>query len=91
MFDAADFALFCDPAMPGYALATLEGGATVNVLFGAPYGEVFGMFAGNKPVIICVAGAIASGDAVTVNGIAYTAQLVKPQRGGMVSIELGEV
>lgn len=87
-FDAADFTLFCDPAMPGYALATLAGGATVDVLFGAPYADVFGVVAGNKPVIVCPAGAIASGAAVTVDGTAYTALLIKPLRGGMVAIEL---
>lgn len=88
-FDAADMALFCDPAMPGYAVATLAGGATAGVLFGAPYAEVFGMVAGNRPVIVCPDGQIDAGDSVTVNGTAYTARQVKTtQRGGMVSIEL---
>jgi len=90
-FDAADLALFCDPGMPGHAVATLSGGGTVDVLFGAPYAEVFGTIAGERPIAVCPAGAIASGAAVTINGVAYTAQTVKPQRGGMVAIDLEEV
>lgn len=87
-FDAADLAIFCDPDMPGAAVATLAGGATVNVLFGAPYGDAFGMIGGSNPVAVCPSGSIASGASVTIGGIAYTALQIKPQRAGMVTVEL---
>lgn len=89
-FDAADLAIFCDPDMPAAKVATLAGGATVNVLFGAPYGDSFGLAAGSKPVAVCPAGSIASGASVTINGIAYVAVQIKPQRAGMVTVELDE-
>lgn len=88
-FDAADLALFCDTAMPGYAEATLTGGVKVDVLFGAPFAEVFGMIAGQRPVVVCKAGVIAQKASVTVNGTAYSALTVKQGRGGMDVIELG--
>lgn len=88
-FDAADLALFCDPAMPGYAVATLSGGSTVDVLFGAPFAEVFGIVAGERPVVVCAAGIIAQKASVTINGTAYAALTIKPGRGGMDVVELG--
>ena len=89
-FDADDLALFCDPDMPGHAVATLSGGGAVDVLFGAPYAEAFGAVAGERPVAVCAAGAIASGATVTINGTAYTALTVRPLRGGMVVVDLDE-
>ncbi|MCU0839758.1 MAG: hypothetical protein MUE49_13710 [Rhodospirillales bacterium] len=90
-FDSADLAIFCDPDMPGAAVATLAGGATVNVLFGAPYADAFGIISGNKPELDCAPGTIASGASVTINGIAYTAlQVKKSRRAGMVTVELAE-
>lgn len=89
-FDSADLAIFCDPDMPGAAVATLAGGATVNVLFGAPYADAFGLISGTNPVAVCPAGIIASGASVTIGGIAYTALQIKPQRAGMVTVELAE-
>lgn len=88
VFDADDLSLFCDPAMPGHAVATLTGGVTVDVLFGAPYAEVFGAIAGERPVAVCKSGAIAPGAAVTIHGVAYTALMARPQRGGMVAVDL---
>jgi hypothetical protein len=87
-FDAADLAIFCDPDMPAAKVATLSGGATVNVLFGAPYADAFGMVAGTNPVAVCKAGSIASGASVTIDGISYVALQIKPQRAGMVTVEL---
>lgn len=87
-FDAADLAIFCDPDMPGAKVATLAGGATVDVLFGAPYADAFGMVAGTNPVAVCPAGSIASGASVTIDGTAYVALQIKPQRAGMVTVEL---
>lgn len=89
-FDAADLALFCDTDMPGYAVATVAGGGTVDVLFGAPYAETFGIVSGERPIAVCAEGAISAGAAVTINGVAYTALAVKQGRGGMVAVDLDE-
>lgn len=91
-FDAADLALLCDPAMPGYAEATLTGGAKVNGLFGAIYAEAFGLVAGDDPVFVCSDGAVSAGATVTIGGTAYTAvQVKKPTRGGMIAVSLDKV
>jgi len=87
-FDAADLAIFCSPDMPGYAEATLTGNVKVNVLFGAIYGEAFGLVAGDQPALVCAAGAITKSAAVTIGGVAYTAVQVKPLRGGMIAVSL---
>lgn len=91
-FDAADLALFCDPAMPGYAEATLTGGAKVNGLDGTLYAESFGIVAGNNPVFVCASGAVSAGSSLTVGGTAYVAEQVKKTtRGGMVAVTLEKV
>lgn len=91
-FDAADLALFCDPAMPCYAEATLAGNVKVDGLFGALYAESFGIVAGDDPVFVCASGAVLAGASVTISGTAYTAERVrKTTRGGMVAVTLEKV
>lgn len=91
-FDAADLAMLCDPDMPGYAEATLTGGAKVNGLFGAIYAEAFGLVAGDDPIFVCSDGAVSAGATVTIGGTAYTAvQVKKPTRGGMIAVSLDKV
>lgn len=82
-FDAADFACFLDPDMPGYVLAS-HNGQPLPGLFRAEYAESFGLIGGNRPALRVMASAsVALGDAMTIGLEAYTVAEIKPDGRGM--------
>lgn len=93
-FDAADTAAFFDPDMPGYALATIGGGA-VDGLFSNGYAEVFGGAVGGAAPSFCCATAdiptVARGTAVTIAAVAYTVVGIEPAGTGKTTLRLEAV
>lgn len=71
----------------GFALAaTLQGGATVNVIFDREYLEQLGI-AGTAPMAVCQAGAVVAGDVgktLTIAGTAYTIKGREPIDDGAI-------
>lgn len=77
----------------GHAIAaTLQGGATVNVIFDAPYEEVLEV-AGVNPSALCKASAVAAGDVgtktITISGTVYNIVGREPvDDGAIVRLQL---
>ena len=80
-FNTGDFAI----------VATLQGGATVKLIFDAAYLENFGV-AGTKPAALAKATDVSAsniGQTLTINSVAYTISNRRPQDdGAIVLLEL---
>jgi hypothetical protein len=75
-----------------FAVAVLvNGAATVNGIFEAEYADPFGdgLVGSVGPVLwVPTAAAIANGDVLTINGVAYTARNPRPDGTGVSRIRL---
>lgn len=75
------------------ATADFGSGVTVDGLFRLPYGEAFGLVAGNSPSFEAPSGdlsGIARGASVTINATAYKVAEIKPDGQGMTLLVLEE-
>ena len=83
-FDAADLACFVDADMPGYALGTLGGGATVGGLFEDGPASVFdGLVSGQQlafRVLTVDAASIARDTTIAIGGHDYRVIDIAPGR-----------
>lgn len=81
MFDAADLSVFVDPDMPGYVSATISA-TPVGGLFGAAYGEAFGMVGGGSPALrVLSTVAVSDGDEVIIAGETYLVASIEQPLG----------
>ena len=90
-FDATDVAMFVDPDMPGYVLATV-GGIELGALFRNKYVDAFDV-SGSAPVLRIVAAdapSVAQGDDVVIGATSYTVAGVEADGIGMVRLVLRE-
>lgn len=78
-FDAADFAAFVDPDMPGYALATIAG-EEVPGLFSNDYRDAFGIVSSGAPNFSAPPAALAAvtiGTAIVISAMNYTVDKIE--------------
>lgn len=79
-----------DAYMQDFAVPVTVGGVAVRAIFDAAYADPLGM-AGNQPVLTVATDdlpAVAVGQAVTVNALAYTVTGIEPDGTGITTVQL---
>lgn len=74
------------------AIATRNGTSTVTGVFDQPYGEAFGLIAGNDPVFRCLSSiGMALNDTLAIAGVSYKVTHIEPDGTGIDLCRLGAV
>lgn len=77
----------------GFAVNATIGAATVPVIFDNAASDPFGIVAGTQPTALAASAdvsAVAVGNTVTINAVAYTVAEIQPDGTGMTRLRLSE-